>query len=282
MNANDLTFGVEFETTLPATTDVCVGSYRDGMQARHLPEGWLAKSDCSINASAGRIGCEFVSPVLKGEAGLAQVLQVLETLKALGAQVNASCGMHVHVGWAGSDEQLDKLVSLVACNETAIYASTGTTTRERGHYCRGLRCHSNAANAKRNSQYDRYHMLNLSNLHSGRKRTVEFRAFGGTLNATKAVGYITLCLALVEQSHKSTRTAPFVPKPIKATNSAARKGAGQTALARLFYQLGWVKGRTQHTFGAVTCPNAPTLKDIRKEFMRLAKQYDQQREALPY
>jgi hypothetical protein len=62
MDANDLTFGVEIETTIPA--GACyVGGYHNGVQVPWLPEGWKAEHDGSIRASRGRVACEFVSPV---------------------------------------------------------------------------------------------------------------------------------------------------------------------------------------------------------------------------
>lgn len=273
MNANDLTFGIEFETTIPIGA-VPVGSYTNGAQVPGLPVGWVAKSDGSIHAGRGRQGCEFVSPVLRGSDGVKQVLQVLVALNAMGAKVNSSTGLHVHVGWSADEQALARLLSIVSNSETAIFASTGTKAREQGHWCRGVRRYGSKEQAMTTARTSRYHVLNVTNLGAGRKQTVEFRAFAGTLNAAKVLGYIRLCLGLVEQALKANRTPDWVPRPIKPTNSAARKGPGQTAIARLFYQLGWVKGRTKHVFGEVTCDGAPELKTIRKEFMRLAKKYD--------
>ncbi|MCO6045989.1 hypothetical protein NG895_18985 [Aeoliella sp. ICT_H6.2] len=69
MNAHDLTFGIEFETTLPsAQADALCPSCGRPPQVTWLPEGWKAMTDCSIQASSGRRGIEFVSPVLQGAA----------------------------------------------------------------------------------------------------------------------------------------------------------------------------------------------------------------------
>jgi hypothetical protein len=151
MNANDLTFGIEIETHIPRGA-FHVGAYHIGAQVPGLPQGWKAMRDGSIAAPAGREGCEFVSPVLKGEAGIAQVIEVVARLNAMGAKVNASTGFHVHVGWGGDEAALARLVTLVANFETAIYASTGTKSREQGRWCRGIQYYGNAVYAANGSK----------------------------------------------------------------------------------------------------------------------------------
>src|SRR5947209_4242565 len=98
MNANDLTFGVELEVTLPVGT--CpVGQYHFGVQVPQLPPGWKAERDGSIRPEAGYMAAEIVSPVLKGADGLRQLKAVCDWLQSVGAKVNRSTGLHVHVGF---------------------------------------------------------------------------------------------------------------------------------------------------------------------------------------
>src|SRR4051812_18406587 len=134
MNASEITFGIEIETTIPAGS-IPVGGYSNGLPIVALP-GWTAKHDGSIRRSRGRQGCEFVSPVLKGAEGIRQVNAAVAYIKSIGGRVNASCGVHVHVGFNKSDAVAnEKLVTLVANFEKAIYATTGTRSREQGNYC---------------------------------------------------------------------------------------------------------------------------------------------------
>lgn len=279
MNANDLTFGVEFETTIPRDAIPAIGSYRQGASVPWLPAGWKAKSDCSIVAGRGRIGCEFVSPVLRGPEGLRQVIEVVRALEAHGARVNRSTGFHVHVGWPGDAKALDRLVQLVANFEKAIFATTGTKSRERGRWCGGLQRYGCGELARQYSSSIRYHVLNLTNLSMGRFQTVEFRAFSGTLNERKVASYIRLCLGLVERALKAKRRTNFTAKQPVASSPIKRKGDGATELCRLFYQLGWIKGRTQYTYGDVSCDGAPSIKESKDELMRLARKYDSESEA---
>lgn len=275
MNASDLTFGIELETTIPAGA-VRVGGYHSGNPVPGLPSGWEAKYDASIQATPGRSGCEFVSPVLKGAEGVRQVIEVIAQLNEMGAKVNASTGLHVHVGWVGDSAALARLVTLVANFEKAIFAATGTKNRERGHWCGSLRRHGDRNRAAEASRRVRYHVLNLNNLATGRRQTVEFRAFSGTLNITKVLGYVRMCLGLVERALKTQRNTSFTAKAPVATSPIHRNGEGHTELTRLFYQLGWTKGRSNHCFGDVTADGAPDHKTIKKELVRLAKKYDSQ------
>lgn len=208
----NITFGVELETTVPISASLVIGAYHNGTPAtaasingerRFFPtfEGrhWKMEADGSIRAlTIGHRACEFVSPVLKGEAGLRHLLEFVAFLRDLGATVNASCGMHVHVGAttaAGSEQTADyieRLVRLVSFNSKALYAQTGTTKRERGAYCAPIGANTRKAVARMRRSKNlvdaalgqaRYHILNLTNL--PRTGTVEFRCFAGTLNPTK-------------------------------------------------------------------------------------------------
>lgn len=280
INVNDLTFGVELETTIPVGT-IRVGGYHAGVQIPGLPEGWKAERDCSIRCDPGHEACEFVSPVLKGADGLRQVKQVCDWLNAIGAKVNRSTGFHVHVGFSGDPETLKRLTHYVSNYEIALFASTGTRSREEGTYCRPIRQSDDYARRFRDGQvedlpYNRYHVLNLTNLRPGGKQTVEFRVFAGTTNATKALGYIRLCLGLVERAFTAPRNADWDGKKKKADGSIhlRRNGIGQSELTRLFYCLGWTKGRVDHTYGDIQPEGLPSLKETKPELMRLARKYD--------
>lgn len=280
MDANELTFGVEFEVTLPLGTAINVGSYRQGVQIPDLPAGWVAKHDSSIHAR-GRIGAEIVSPVLKGDEGARQLKMCCEWLARMGAKVNRSTGFHVHVGWVGDDNQLKALVHLAANFEKAFYAVTGTKSRERGSFCRPVR---NSREFRERYQTatasygpGRYHLLNVTNLYPGSdKRTVEFRCFCGTTNLRKAAAYVRMCLALVCKALDSKRLTKWESKVPVATSPIHRSGEGQTELTRLFYAIGWTKGRVNVVLGNLAPEVLPSLKATKKELMRLAKQYDRQ------
>jgi hypothetical protein len=285
VNVNDLTFGVELEVTLPVGT--CpVGGYHAGVQVPQLPAGWKAERDSSIQAGAGYMAAEIVGPVLKGADGLSQLKAVCDWLNGVGAKVNRSTGFHVHVGFDHcNDGALHRLVSLVANFEKALFAATGTRSREESSYCRGIQGDHyfvTAFHATRVARpglcRNRYHVLNLTNLLGYGKPTVEFRVFAGTTNAVKAIGYVRLCLGIVEKALTMKKLPKWLAKTPVGTSPIHRSGEGQTALTRLFYSLGWTKGREEHTFGDIQPEGLPAIEATKKELMRLARKYDRRTE----
>jgi hypothetical protein len=269
MNINEITFGIEIETTIPAGTLV-VGPHGQGYDIPQLP-GWKADNDPSIRARGGRQACEFVSPVFRGSEGLQQLLRDLAAIKAMGAEVNPTCGLHIHVGFDKNNaEMCAKLATLVSNFEKAIYASTGTKNRERGRWCNSIQRHGNAASALHAARAYRYHVANFGS----NKPTVEFRAFSASLNADKIVAYIRMVVGLVERAHAAARVTQWVAKPVVATSPIHRSGEGQTALTRLYYQLGWTKGRQSHTFGNLE--GGKPIATSKRTLMKLARKYDAQ------
>ena len=271
MNASELTFGVEIETTIPAGA-IVVGGYHTGAPIPGFPAGWTAQHDGSIRRTRGRTGCEFVSPVLKGAEGIAQLIGVIAALKAMGGQVNDSGGFHVHGGVSRADRAAhERLVHLTSNFETALYAATGTRRRERGMYCRSVRGNGSV---DRTLGAGRYQLLNSENLLRGTRPTVEFRVFAATLNPGKAVAYVRLCLAMVERATVTTRKTQWQPKPTSENSPMKRKGEGSTQLTRLMYRLGWTRGQAKQVFGQVVAPGLPTMQASKRALLKLAKKYD--------
>jgi hypothetical protein len=279
MNANDFTFGVEIESVASDSAvqndGLRIGPYRRGIQVPYLPEGWKAEADGSIDNSAGGHKCEIISPILRGPEGLAQVAEVLKILEAKGHRVNASCSVHVHVGFKREWESaaLARLVTIVAYVEKGLYAITGTKNRERGRYCGGVRKYGNEKDAKPNLDRNRYHALNLTNLAHGTKETVEFRTFSGSLNPVKVIGWIQVCLGLVERALSGKRMPKWNPGPLKGGWKKA--GPGQSEAERLMGYLAWGAGYARihgRQFGWIS--DLVPQDEVKAEFRRLAKKYD--------
>lgn len=279
MNASEISFGIEFETTLPSNDRTPIGPYHNGYQVAWLPTGWKAEKDSSIKPQKrNRKGCEFVSPKLKGEAGVADVEAALDKINEHGARVNHTCGLHVTIEWNGDAAALARLISLVGNHEKAIFASTGTKRREQTTYTKKLKQYANKDQAKSRCESDRYHLLNLTHLARGRNR-IEFRAFAGTLNKTKVIGYLMMVLGLVELALNTTRCADWeYTKREGAKSCWDRPGAGngETELNRLFYRLGWTKGwykgaLRDKAFGRI---GTPEMKTIKGKLLELARKYD--------
>lgn len=274
-------FAVEIETHMPVGS--CDrGPHGHGRQIAWLPPGWLGDADPSIvPPSNARMGVEFVSPILDGADGVEQVRQVVAEIRSRGGQVNLSCGLHVHVDFDKSDRNaVRRLTRLVANHEKALFAVTGTVSRERGqgsrygtNWCKSIKQYGTAGRAIRVASRDRYHLLNLATT----KPTVEFRVFGASLNAIKIAAWARLCVGLVERSlAPNAGSAPWNNKA-KAGGLNGTSGVGEKEVARLMFVLGWTyngfgtRKWGRQAFGAL---GAGDLKPSIDECLRLARKYD--------
>lgn len=250
-DAANLTFGIEIECYIPEATLrsslIMIGGYHAGLQIPHLPAGWNAQADSSIRAPYGKRGIEIVSPVLQGAEGIRQVVFVLNWLRSMGAGCNESCGIHVHVG---SDQKTaNQLVALVAQHEKALFAASGKKGKGRAnnHYCSAIAGHRTirrfyeTANLRTQAVaaagQSRYQTLNLSNLISGRRPAVEFRAFAATFKTEVVLGYIRLCLGLVDYAKACKTPCKFESK---VTSHAA---TGTEQMKALLSKLRWGKDK---------------------------------------
>ena len=292
--AQNFTFGVEIECLIPKNTPIAVGAYhRPSDVPADYPEGWKVSGDGSISTgSRSYRGAEFISPILRGEAGIQQVLQMIDKLNSIDARVNRTCGLHIHVGAKSVAGELaddvagwvNNLIHLVGQHEVALYASTGSRYRAKQcSYTKSI--HASYSDTKRKelkkkkwdvlqreiTGIDRYRSLNLNNLF-GSKMTVEFRVFAGTLNKTKILGHIQMVLGLCEKA-----LGPCVPFNPPATN-CYQGGDGLKGVNRLFFLLGWTLGRKDvgqpacSALGWIT--DLEQLKEVKKELRRLAKKFD--------
>lgn len=216
---SNLTFGAEFEVVLPAGLNEREGAravsaaaglpvYFGRIYNDPAPAGsWKATTDGSIR---GGIGLEFVSPILTGDDGLEQVRKICAALTSVGATVNATCGLHVHVGAQNEGVEFFKsLIKLYGRFESALDEIMPASRRSNGaQYCRSVTLVDQAAvNAARTKEElafalarasgagaAKYHKVNIVPHH---KPTVEFRHHAGTTDAAKAINWIMVCLRLV-------------------------------------------------------------------------------------
>jgi len=314
MQASQLTFGVELETYIPENVPFGIGSYRDPLRIS-VPDdprydalrNWKAGSDSSIAPSVGCSGCEFISPVMQGTEGLQQLHKAVSALEnVVGARVNTSCGVHVHIGFPRDKMALKRLTHLVAQSEKALYAASGSPRRETGRFCKGIQADYSSRIRFTNSTRlmsglscnisqaanDRYRILNLSPLLSGRE-TVEFRVFSGTVKADKVIAWVRLCLAICEKAINSTKAFKWekndkavVYKERYNPNATYKTGDGFANAKLLMYSLGWVSGRSfvrvdgkrvNKVWGqsVAEVDGLPTLDESKATIYALARKYDE-------
>ena len=123
--------------------------------------------------------------------------------------------------------------------------------------------------------HNRYQTLNLQNLLTHKRPTVEFRVFAGTLNIVKIKAYIQLCLALVAKAQSSTPKVKW-DREVKVSRTGRSNDTGSSAMNVLLMSLGWRKfhGRaleTQKTFGMLTAAEMPRMV---KALKQMARKYD--------
>ncbi len=268
VDTDQITFGVEIECTLPErymrAQRVEIGNYHHGIQLpAPFPAGWTAQHDGSLNAAPGFRTIEIVSPILDGMDGLNQVLTVFDILNAVGAQVNSSCGFHVHVGVRSvlgsraSDEGLvvrwvRRMLHLVSVHELGLFAITGKRSRLDNSYCETIKRQwnqvlettSSLETITRKVEYhgERYHTLNLCNL-TGGKRTVEFRLFGATLDGIQALGYIIAALGIAQRAAECGVAPQFDSQAPVVTRESCL--AAVKALQSALTDYGWPTGAKQ-------------------------------------
>ena len=246
------TFGIEVETTGLGRegTARAIAAYF-GTQARYvghhlgdwhipMPDGrkWVVERDGSVTDPAA----EVVSPVCRWE-DIAMVQEVIRHIRAAGAKVDCTCGIHIHVGLGQHTPQsLRRLVNIVNAKEDLLTMSLGISPNRRQRWCRPVdpnflrevnrlkprtmedfarvwylsqggytNWHENAHDHYDNS---RYHLLNLHATFSEERpaHTIELRAFNGTLHAGEIKAYIQLCLAISAKALTTNAASPARPQ----------------------------------------------------------------------
>lgn len=121
------------------------------------------------------------------------IARVCAVLTKLGAEVNSSCGLHVHIDMRhrNANECLDRLVR----GQTLLYAMV-PQSRRNNHYCKPT------PKMCKNVDYgiDRYHGINVDAYH--KYYTLECRIHSGTVNATKITNWVDLLLQLTDTPYE--------------------------------------------------------------------------------
>ncbi len=160
-------------------------------------------SDSSIHGDHSN---EVVSPVLKGKKGLSDLELLCKSLDEVGAMVNRSCGLHVHIGAAAmTDAHYCRLVRNYQKLEPAIDSFMAESRRgNNSQWCRTLSDHNftgctTKAQIAQALNYDRYHKVNAEAY--SRHRTIEFRQHQGTTSYEKISRWVMFLAKLVEYSY---------------------------------------------------------------------------------
>ena len=299
--AEYITFGVELETTIPATSGVNVGGYHYGtpvVSGYHQQSGaqipapvfngnrWKAERDGSIQTKPGTLACEFVSPILQGTAGVETLLAFVDWVNAIGATVNASCGCHITVGVESIlgtrdpqalSEFARKLAHIARWHAMSLYGQTGTG-RHLNRYSHTLgddvgdlvrRMESTASLTRKAEAAERCGrgMVNFKKLFS--HGVIEFRVFAGTVNREKIMHHLATVLGLCRRAAEVECLGGF--KKNKA--QAKRTGTAVDALRFLWDFLGWTGSKRPTPLGLIG-PLHSEFKTYRETAKRLCQRFD--------
>lgn len=219
MNFTNRTFGIEIEAkglTFSSVEQLLANEGLDVYQTNYMDHStsstrWKVKPDGSVSN-----GFEVVSPILQGEAGIAQVRLVLDTLDRAGAFVDKQCGIHVHFGVSDWGlKEFKNIFKQYIKYETALDAVQPRSRRENnGSYCQGFTHVTNAQWFERidrcrdlsNLRYQlgmdvysrRYRKLNIDAFWA--HGTIEFRHHAGSLSSQKVEAWLRLCSGMMQQA----------------------------------------------------------------------------------
>lgn len=222
---NKRTFGVEIEfigQNSQAITNSEINQYLDRMGADFRMHTayysdsnssiWRLKTDSSVGGMGG-YGLEVVSPVLQGDKGYQDLMLVLDAINNTGAEVNRTCGLHIHVGVSDwRIKQFRNLYKRYAKFERAIDSVMPNSRRgSNNNYCQSTvaefsgitlgqafevinKCRTARDIERRIGT--RYTKLNIQSF--WKHGTVEFRHHSGTTDKDKIANWLKVCLSMVQ------------------------------------------------------------------------------------
>lgn len=216
---NDRTFGVEIEFFNVTREVVCRELRARGIEAEvqrynHSDSDttWKLVTDSTVNPQGcgnqneGNPGNEVVSPILLGEEGYRQLKIVTEVLNDLGAKVDKTCGLHVHLEAQDMSLSAWKNVLCIYNNfQATINEFMSPSRRQENRWCgcysdyemnRALK--STNLNSMMDECSDRYKTVNL--VAFMRHHTIEFRQHGGTTDYEKILNWIQTVMAIQQHA----------------------------------------------------------------------------------
>ena len=247
---------------------------------------WSAERDGSIRYQSGEQPCEFVSPILHGEDGVAKLCDFVGWMNGIGARVNDSCGCHVTVSVdsviGSSDVQARadfarKLAHIAQWHARAIYGQTGTG-RHLNHYS-----HTFAADVatlvKQMQQAPDIRRKEAAAVACGRGMVnfrklmshglVEFRAFAGTVSLAKVQHHVGTALGLCRRAHEVQCLGGFNKNKLQQ----ARTRSAVESVKFLWDYLGWTGSKRPVALGLVG-PLHAEFATYRRIADRMCRRFD--------
>ncbi len=197
-----------------------------------LMNEWKIVSDASVCGLEDYSPLELVTPKLFGAIGFHLLKKALDAWKEAGANVNASCGTHVHIdayNWERRD--MLELAKVWARIEQKVIWGLVSPSRRNNSYCRAVdREYLKQLAAYGATHLDRYHSLNLSSY--GQYHTVEFRIHNGTYEAKKIIPWVVFLLKLTDSVKRGLTHRDLADLSIEGVLDAVGLNHSATSLLR--------------------------------------------------
>jgi hypothetical protein len=234
-------FGVEFEGFVPRSHGVeglAQSLSQAGIPTRNLGythdlmNEWKIVPDGSLGGLEEYSSMELVTPKLFGAVGFHLLKKALDAWKTTGADVNATCGTHVHIdayNWERRD--MLELAKVWARIEQKVVWGLVSPSRRNNRYCSAVdREYLKQLAAYGATHLDRYHSLNLSSY--GQYHTVEFRIHSGTCEAKKIIPWIVFLLKLTDSVKRGLTHRDLTDLSIEGVLDAIGLNRSATSLLR--------------------------------------------------
>lgn len=205
----------------------------------------------------GETGFEINTAPAQGDVFCEQIETICDALQLSGAQVDSSCGYHVHVDARDYGYfEVRKLILLYEHIEDALFQMVPpcrrhntacnpcgheyASTLQTGKLCKKsivktlYKTTSRSVKVYRNNKYTqiRYHALNL---HSWFFRgTVECRLAAGSANADKVIPWAMLWADIIDYCHRETEAEVMLTRKLKSSYDTMIQDIATTEEVRLF------------------------------------------------
>lgn len=230
LNGSNVTFGIELEFVNGNSDAIAAELHQLGlcssprMEQYHsgsIPGMWKVESDGSV--TRGRRGGEIISPILQDTPETWRQLETIcEVARRHGAQVNFQTGGHVHIGAEpaldGKRQRWRRFFKMAAGFEMVYFKLSGG---EQGHFRGGGYTPSSRNQNRRGISVQmpeegatsvfqgvlrrisagKYQSINLQPFSS--KKTIEFRAFNGSLNPGIIQANVKYAAGLINSAERS-------------------------------------------------------------------------------
>lgn len=205
------TFGVEIECIGCRFDEFMAAARRNGLSV--YDQFYYNHTDMNMfklttdSSISGTNPAECVTPPLRSNGGFESLKACCRSLSEIGARVNQSCGLHVHIGAADlTDSEYCNVFVNYMYLEKAIESFLAPSRRGRhSRWCKSLLLHRTAlleattkGEVRYALDYDRYHRVNAESYL--RHKTIEFRQHQGSANFTKIRHWVEFLGKLVEFS----------------------------------------------------------------------------------